>query len=185
MLNYFNNGFIWKSEIKEFFFLSHIHLLPIEPRRQKTGLRGFRPGPTQTGLYSHRKWLEAWNFVFRKERDCTVRVAKMKALISFAVTAKLICVFVFAYAKIRFSHVAAQFIIKYMAVVIIWAASWKKNLLFAYIWKQRPCADLENVLMWWDPASDQGGPDIVSLSSKPILLEIKGTRSRSSASAHE
>ena len=27
----------------------------IEPRCEKTGLRGFRPGPTQTGLYSHRK----------------------------------------------------------------------------------------------------------------------------------
>ena len=36
--------------------------------------------------------------------DCTIRVAKTKALISFAVTAKLICVFVFAYAKSRFSH---------------------------------------------------------------------------------
>ena len=33
---------------------------------------------------------------------------KTKALISFAVTAKLICVFVFAYAKSRFSHDAAQ-----------------------------------------------------------------------------
>ena len=30
-----------------------------EPRCEKTGLRGFRPGPTQTGLYSHRRWLEA------------------------------------------------------------------------------------------------------------------------------
>ena len=30
----------------------------IEPRSEKTGLRGFRPGPTQTGLYSHRRWLE-------------------------------------------------------------------------------------------------------------------------------
>ena len=30
---------------------------------------------------------------------CTIYVAKTKALISFAVTAKLICVFVFAYAK--------------------------------------------------------------------------------------
>ena len=39
--------------------------------------------------------------------DCTIQVAKTKALISFAVTAKLICVFVFAYAKIRFSHDAA------------------------------------------------------------------------------
>ena len=35
-------------------------------------------------------------------------VAKTKALISFAVTAKLICVFVFAYAKIRFSHDEVQ-----------------------------------------------------------------------------
>ena len=31
----------------------------IEPRREKTGLRGFRPGPTQTGLHKHRKELEA------------------------------------------------------------------------------------------------------------------------------
>ena len=37
-------------------------------------------------------------------RDCTIRVAKTKALISFVVTAKLICVFVFAYAKKGFSH---------------------------------------------------------------------------------
>ena len=34
--------------------------------------------------------------------DCTIYVAKTKALISFAVTAKLICVFVFAYAKADF-----------------------------------------------------------------------------------
>ena len=40
-------------------------------------------------------------------RDCTINGAKTKALISFAVTAKLICVFVFAYAKSRFSHDAA------------------------------------------------------------------------------
>ena len=26
-----------------------------EPRYEKTGLRGFRPGPTQTGLYNHRR----------------------------------------------------------------------------------------------------------------------------------
>ena len=40
--------------------------------------------------------------------DCTICVAKTKALISFAVTAKLICAFVFAYAKSRFSHIEAQ-----------------------------------------------------------------------------
>ena len=39
-----------------------------------------------------------------KQRNCTVRVVKTKTLISFAVTVKLICVFVFAHANIRFSH---------------------------------------------------------------------------------
>ena len=72
---------------------------------------GFRPGPTQIDLYSHRKELEASNFGFKKKRNCTIRVAKTKALISFAVTAKLICVFVFTYADCWFSHEAAQFIL--------------------------------------------------------------------------
>ena len=31
--------------------------MSIEPRREKTGLRGFRPGLTQTDLYSHRSRL--------------------------------------------------------------------------------------------------------------------------------
>ena len=30
-----------------------------EIRCEKSCLRGFRPGPTQTGLYCHRRWLEA------------------------------------------------------------------------------------------------------------------------------
>ena len=29
-----------------------------EPRREKTGLRGFRQGPTQNSLYSHRRRLD-------------------------------------------------------------------------------------------------------------------------------
>ena len=36
-------------------------------------------------------------------------MAKTKALISFAVTVKLICIFVFAYAVCWFSHEAAHF----------------------------------------------------------------------------
>ena len=40
--------------------------------------------------------------------DCTIGVVKTKALISFAVTAKLISAFVFAYAKSRFSHAEAH-----------------------------------------------------------------------------
>ena len=43
-----------------------------------------------------------------KKRDYTFRVVKTKALISFAVTAKLICVFVFAYADCWFSHGVAH-----------------------------------------------------------------------------
>ena len=33
--------------------------IPYEPRSEKTVLRGFRPGPTQTRLYNHTRWLEA------------------------------------------------------------------------------------------------------------------------------
>ena len=83
-------------------------MMKYEPRCEKTSLQGFRPGPSQTGLCNCRKCLEAWTFGFRKLRNCTIRVAKTKALISFAVTAKLICVFVFTYTKIRFSHDAAN-----------------------------------------------------------------------------
>ena len=55
-----------------------------EPCHNKTCLWGFQPGPTQTGLYSHRRWLEACNFGFRN-----IFVAKTKALISCGVTAQL------------------------------------------------------------------------------------------------
>ena len=64
---------------------------------------------TSSRLYNYRRWLEARNFGYR---DCTIHVAKTKAMISFTVTAKLICVFVFAYAKRRFSHNEAHFIYK-------------------------------------------------------------------------
>ena len=30
-----------------------------EPLCEKTGFQGFLPSPTQTGLYIHRRWLEA------------------------------------------------------------------------------------------------------------------------------
>ena len=85
--------------------------LTYEPRCEKTCLRGLRPGPTQTRLYSYIRWLEPGNFGFRKKGDCTIYVVKTKALISCAVTAQLICVFVFAYVKSQFSHEAAHIII--------------------------------------------------------------------------
>ena len=41
-------------------FTADVGSIPVfEPRCEKTGPREFRPGPTQTGLYSHRRWLEA------------------------------------------------------------------------------------------------------------------------------
>ena len=30
-----------------------------DPRREKTCLRSFRPGPTQTRLFSHNRWLQS------------------------------------------------------------------------------------------------------------------------------
>ena len=45
-------------------------------------------------------------------------MAKIKALISFAVTAKLIWVFVFAYAKSLFSHDAAHMYSVLMSYVV-------------------------------------------------------------------
>ena len=49
-----------------------------------------------------------------------MRVAKTKVLISFTVTAKLICVFVFAYADCWFSHEAAHFcVVKYDSFLLL------------------------------------------------------------------
>ena len=56
------------------------------------------------------KLASSLKFGLRKYRNCTIRVAKTKALISFEVTAKLICVFVCAYADCWFSHEAAHII---------------------------------------------------------------------------
>ena len=81
-----------------------------EPSHEETNDLSLRPGPTQTDLYSHRSRLEAGKFRFEKERDCTIRVAKTKALISCAVTAQLICVFVFAYANCWCYHVSHVFL---------------------------------------------------------------------------
>ena len=40
-------------------FIGHLKFRIIEPVHEKTNNLGFRPGPTQTGLYSHRSRLEA------------------------------------------------------------------------------------------------------------------------------
>ena len=52
--------------------------------------------------------IEALDFLFKKKRDCTICVAKTKASTSFAVTEKLVCAFLSAYADCWFSDAAAQ-----------------------------------------------------------------------------
>ena len=76
---------------------------------------GFLPGQTQTKLYNPRRWLEA---CFQNQK-LEGYVSKTKALICCVVTMQLICVFVFAYAKNRFSHDAAQLTVQEMAEMII------------------------------------------------------------------
>ena len=73
---------------------------------------GFLTCATKTKLYKHRRWLEARNFGFRKQRNGTICVANTKALISLAVTAKLICAFVFEYIECWFSHDAAHLFVQ-------------------------------------------------------------------------
>ena len=65
----------------------------IEPVHEKINNLGshqvrYKPGCT----------VIAGNFGFRKLSNCTIPEAITKALISFAVSAKMICAFVFAYA---------------------------------------------------------------------------------------
>ena len=60
-----------------------------------------------------------------------MRVAKTKALISFMVTVKLICVFVFAYAKSWFSHNEALMITMGDFVYL----SPKTSLIHRFLWK--------------------------------------------------
>ena len=55
-----------------------------------------------------KKMARGWKLWIQRYRNCTIHVAKTKTLISFAVTAKLICVFGLAYADYLFSHEAAH-----------------------------------------------------------------------------
>ena len=68
--------------------------------REKTNNLCFRPGPTQTGLYTNTEDDQRPKIFDLEKMNCTIRVEKTKTLISFAVTAKLICAFVFAYIQI-------------------------------------------------------------------------------------
>ena len=79
-----------------------------EPVREKTQQFVFSTrSNTNQPVQSH-KIARSFKFRVREEEDGTIHVTKTKALISFAVTAKLICVFVFSYAECCFSYAAAH-----------------------------------------------------------------------------
>ena len=80
-------------------------LFSFEPVHEKTNNLGSEQVRHKLGCTDTR-WLEAGNFGFR---NCTIHAAKTKVLISFPVTAKLICAFVFTYADYWFSHVVSYF----------------------------------------------------------------------------
>ena len=94
---YLFDGGKWIFLLLDFCNISKVHLSQVhKPRHENTSVLGFQLGLTQISLYKHRRWLlETGNFEFRK-RNCAIRVAKTKVLISFAVITKLICTFVFA-----------------------------------------------------------------------------------------
>ena len=78
--------------------------------------------------------LKFWIF---KVEELYYPCSENKALISFTVTAKLICAFVFAYADCLFSHVAAQIMIKVQMIYALLFAHAKNNskiTLFFVIW---------------------------------------------------
>ena len=91
-----------------FLIIAFSSTLLIEPRHEKTCIRGLRPGKTQTGLLSYRDQLESWNFGFSKYRYCTIQVANNKGADQTALMRRLICAFVVRIWQNRVSHDVAQ-----------------------------------------------------------------------------
>ena len=79
---------------------------PYEPRCEKTGLRGFPTRSDTNQAVQLQKMARSLNFQIEKVEGLYYPCSENKG--AFAVTAKLKCGFVFAFAKIRFSHVAAH-----------------------------------------------------------------------------
>ena len=75
---------------------------------------------TQIGLHSHRRWLEAFDFRFRKKMDCTIYVAKTNVFIQHD-----------TYSKALFLNgIKAEF---WMSIVLWWGDS-KKHCISFGIW---------------------------------------------------
>ena len=75
-------------------FVRDIVCIANEPRHEKTCLRSLRSGKTQTGLRSHRNYVEAWNFGYRNWRYYTIHAANNKGADQAARMRRVICAFV-------------------------------------------------------------------------------------------
>ena len=75
-------------------------------------------------------------------------VAKTKALISLAVTDKLICVFDFAYAKSRFSHDAAQIVITGSILHAVANQHFCFRNIVQFLYFLNPKFQASNYLLW-------------------------------------
>ena len=54
MVEVLNSSFrVFTAKLLDVQILRGFYCSMYEPRSEKTGIRGFRPGPTQTGLCSH------------------------------------------------------------------------------------------------------------------------------------
>ena len=103
-----------------------------EPRHEKTCLRGFRPGETQTGLLSYRSQLESWNFGYRNYRYYTIYAANNKVADHTARMCRLISAIraiwsaslLFAHSIHKFSHNMAQIL---TAFTVTWEQSTAEN----------------------------------------------------------
>ena len=85
-----------KNYTKNYLFKGLNKQLTYEPCHEKTCLRDFQPGKTQTGLLSYRDQLvfKFSFFVFSKYRYYTIQVANNKGADQTAEMRRLICAFV-------------------------------------------------------------------------------------------
>ena len=58
IIHWFGAFALYMSTVTSSDALPSLVLKAYEQRREKTGLWGFRPGLTQTGLYSPKRWLK-------------------------------------------------------------------------------------------------------------------------------
>ena len=87
-----------------------VSILTNELCGEKTCLRGFRPGPTQKGLYSHRRWIiKGMKILDLDSREIILSIhGKQGGGIKCGYCAADLRICFFTYAKIKFSHDAAQ-----------------------------------------------------------------------------